>query len=65
MKEVPGSSAFLIGHTFLGRPDNGVIAGIALWASRGKHALVGEKKTNKKKKRTLSRQSTVSHGGGC
>lgn len=31
MKEVPGSPAFLIGHTFLCRSNNGAIAGMALW----------------------------------
>lgn len=31
MKEVPGSPAFLIGHTFLCHSNNGAIAGMALW----------------------------------
>lgn len=37
MKEVPGSPAFLIGHTFLCHSDNSVIAGMEPRLQEVKH----------------------------
>lgn len=55
MKEMPGSPAFLIGHTFLCHSDNSVIADMEPWLHE----------VNTKKKDHFLNNPEVSPGEGC